>query len=91
MTQTFEQKLRQHTWPPTDSHMLPEESLKDLYFELLLVSRMYASTPYNAIHELVIYGMDKQKYIDTIFNKMYNQYSYATDVLLDKILNTFAV
>jgi hypothetical protein len=85
----FKQKLRQFTFPPTDAIMLPTETLKDLYFELLLVSRMYASVPYNAIHELVIYGMDKQKYIDSIFNKMYNQYSYATDALLDKILNTY--
>ena len=83
---TLEQKLRQFTFHSTDSRMLPEETLKDLYFELLLVSRLYASTPYNAIHELVIYGMDKQKYIDTVYNRMYNQYSYATDVLLDKIL-----
>lgn len=86
MASTFEQKLKHFTFPPTDSRMLPTETLQDLKLELLLVSRLYRSMPFNAIDEYVVCGMDKQKFIDTIYNRTYNQYSYATDVLLDKIL-----
>ena len=91
MITPLQRKLNRFTFTPTESTMLPEESLQDLKMELLLVSRLYASTPFNSIHEFVVYGMDKENYVDRIYNKLYNTISYSVDVMLDKILNTYDV
>lgn len=79
-------QLRRWTFPPTGATLAPEESINDLKLELLTISRMYKNTPAFAIDMFVVHGLSKQKFIDTILNNMYNQYSYGVDCLLDKIL-----
>lgn len=86
-TSLTEQQLRKWIFPPTDSRMLPEETLDDLKLELLGVSRRYRNVPAMTIDQFAVLGMSKQKFIDSVFNRMYNQYSYSVDVLLDKIVS----
>lgn len=39
-----------------------------------------------SIDQYVVFGMSKKDFIAKVYNRMYNQYSYGVDCLLDKIL-----
>ena len=87
MQQSIQDKLRHFTFPPTGATLSPEESLDDLKLELLTISRMYRNTPAMSIDQYVVFGMSKKDFIAKVYNRMYNQYSYGVDILLDKLLN----
>lgn len=87
MSVSLQEKLSRWVFPPTNATMLPTESMADLKLELLCVSRMYANMPFNSIDIFVVKGMSKKDFIANVYNRLYNQVNYPTDVLLDKIVN----
>ena len=89
MNTSIQDKLRHFTFPPTGATIAPEESINDLKLELLTVSRMYRNVPAMSIDQFVIYGMSRKDFIAKIYNRLYNQISYPTDLLLDKIVNSY--
>jgi hypothetical protein len=82
-------QFKKFLFPSTGSQMLPEESIEDLKLELLLVSRMFRSTPTTDIDKFVVFGMSKQDFIAKIYNVMYTRISYPVDCMLDKIVNSY--